>query len=148
MDPIIPIEQPSSKPSQALRARGARADQLAAYLAFASAFLALCVCAYFWARFLENDENNWGMVSAFFLCFGGGAFAYIPAWLTGKIAFKSYKEGADKKRYRLALCLIVPWAVLALTFVAFSAMALIYSLPILAITFMLVFWAGYSLYKG
>ena len=146
MDPIVPIE-PDTKPRPERAPRGARADQLAAYLAFASALLAFCSCAYLFARFLENDDHSWGSVSAFIFCFGGGAFAYIPAWLTGKIALKSYKDGPRKKAYQLALFLVVPWFLLALILLFFSPLATLYSLIIAFITLLLVSWASYSLYK-
>lgn len=146
MDPIIPIEA-EAKPRPEPAPRGARADQLAAYLAFASALLAFCSSAYLFARFFENDDNSWGSLSAFLFCFGGGAFAYIPAWLTGKIALKSYKTGPHKKAYQLALFLVVPWFLLALILLFFSPLATLYSLAIALITLLLVLWASYSLYK-
>ncbi len=146
MDPIIPIE-PVSKLGPATSPRGARADQLAAYLAFASAMLAFGLSAYLWSGFIENDENGWGVFSAFILCFGGGAFAYVPAWLTGKIALKGYKKGPQKKSYQLALFLILPWFLLALSLLFLSPLTFYYSLAIVLITFILLFWASYSLYK-
>ena len=146
MDPIIPIE-PEAKPRPELAPRGSRADRLVAYLAFASALLAFCSSAYLFARFLENDDNSWGSLSAFLFCFGGGAFAYVPAWLTGKIALKSYKQGPRRKAYQLALFLVVPWFLLAFALLFFSPLAALYSLAIALITLVLIFWASYSLYK-
>ena len=146
MDPIIPIE-PEAKPRPKRSPRGSRADQLVAYLAFASALLAFCSSAYLFARFLENDDNSWGSLSAFLFCFGGGAFAYVPAWLTGKIALKSYKQGPRRKAYQLALFLVVPWFLLAFALLFFSPLAALYSLAIALITLVLIFWASYSLYK-
>ena len=80
-----------SKPAASL-ARGTLADLTACIIAALTTFTALAYSALFFSRFLENDTHIWGVVSAFLLCFGAGAFGYIPAGITSMIAWKAYRN--------------------------------------------------------
>ncbi len=140
MEPIVPIHPKL----QAIK-RGTPADLLAAILAALAALAALGYSLYYFTRFLENDAHLWGIVSAFLLCFGLGAFAYIPAAIISRMAYKSHKAGASRKSLIWAIILLAPWICLSLALVFISDLPKLYSLPILATTALLTAWAAISL---
>lgn len=142
MEPIVPIVEPKASASPA---RGTLADLLACIIAGLATISALAYSALFFSRFLENDTHIWGVVSAFLLCFGVGAFGYIPAGLTSHIAWKAYKRGATKRGLMIALIMIAPWVMLSLILLLVSDMPKIYSFPIAIIVILLAAWALISL---
>lgn len=143
MEPIIPIiETVHQKRSPA---RGTLADVIATVLASMAAITAFIYSTVFFLGFLENDTHIWGIISAFLLCVGVGAFAYIPATLTGLIAWKAYKKGAAKKPLLWVILLLLPWVCLSLALFFVSDMAVIYSAPILITVIILTAWAVISL---
>ena len=142
MDPVVPIIE--AKPT-ASPARGTVADLIACIIASLSALIALAYSVLFFSRFLENDTHIWGVISAFLLCFGVGAFGYIPAGLTGRIAWKAYKGGAERRSLIVAIILIVPWIILSLALLFVSDMSKFYSLPIVITVSLLAAWALVSL---
>jgi hypothetical protein len=144
MEPIVPIVETKAASSPA---RGTLADLLAFILACLAALTALSYSILFFSRFLENDTHFWGIASAFLLCFGVGAFGYVPAALTARIAWKSHKSGATKRGLVIALLLIVPWFILAISLVFVSDMPKLYSLPIALMVILMGFWAVISLRK-
>jgi len=144
MDPIVPIVETKPIISQV---RGTLADVIACGIAALTALAAFGYSALFFSRFLENDTHLWGIVSAFLLCFGVGAFAYIPATLTSLIAWKSYRDGATQRGLAITLILLFPWIVLSLALVFVSDMPKIYSLPVLIAVLLLSAWALISLRK-
>ena len=101
----------------------------------------------FFIGFLENDTHIWGVASAFLLCFGVGAFAYVPAIITARIAWFAYKKGAAKTGLIWAIGLLTPWIILAIVLTFISDMPKIYSLPILITVVLLTAWALISLQK-
>lgn len=143
MEPSVPINE-TAKPRRSA-ARGTLADSLACIISGAAALVALTYSALFFSRFLENDSHLWGVISAFLLCFGVGAFGYIPAALNSLLAWKAHKNGANKTGLLWSLLLIVPWLGLALTLVFVSDMPKIYSLPSLITAALLAAWALISL---
>lgn len=143
MDPIVPIIETAHQ--QRSLARGTLADVIATFLASLAAITAFIYSTVFFLGFLENDTHVWGIISAFLLCFGIGAFAYIPATLTSLIAWRAYKKGATKKPLLWVILLLVPWLCLGLVLFFVSDMAVIYSAPILAIVIILTAWALISL---
>lgn len=140
----MPIIEP--KPT-ASPVRGTWADLLACIIAGLASLICFAYSALFFSRFLENDTHIWGIVSAFLLCFGVGAFGYIPASIISQIAWKAYKGGAAKRGLILALILIIPWIILSLTLLFISDMSKIYSLPIVITVTLLAAWALISLQK-
>jgi len=142
MEPIVPIVEP--KPI-ATPSRGTAADLIACIIAGLAACVALAYSALFFSAFLENDTHIWGIVSAFLLCFGVGAFAYIPAGITSHIAWKAYKSGVTKRGLITALILILPWIILSLALIFVSDMSKLYSLAILITVMLLAAWALISL---
>ena len=143
MEPIVPIND--TKPIFARR--GTPADLIAAILAGLAAISALGYSLYYFTRFLENDSQFWGTVSAFLLCFGVGALGFIPAAFISRIAWRAHKNGATRKGLLWAMVLLVPWLGLSLILVFISALPLLYSLLILAISALLTVWAGLSLHR-
>lgn len=141
MTPIVPIHDPKPKAARL----GAPADLVAAVLAGLSALIAFGYSAVFFTRFLENDAHLWGIVSAFLLCFGVGALAYIPAGIISRIALRAHKIGAGRKGLIWALILLLPWICLSLALVLISGLPKFYSLSILAIAALLTAWAAISL---
>ena len=144
MKPIVPIVE--TKPISAA-ARGTLADIIACALAAMATFTAIGYSALFFSRFLENDTHIWGVVSAFLLCFGVGAFGYIPAGITSMFAWKSYRNGATQRSLIVAIILLMPWIILSLTLLLVSDMSKIYSLPIVITVLLLTAWALISLRK-
>ena len=144
MDPIVPIIDP--KPT-APPVRGTLADLIACVIASFATLIALAYSALFFSRFLENDTHIWGVASAFLLCFGVGAFGYIPAGLTGRIAWKAYKGGAERRGLMVAIILIGPWIILSFALLFVSDMSELYSLPIVITVSLLAAWALISLRK-
>jgi len=142
MDPIVPIIDP--KPAT-MSARGTLADVIACVLAGLASLGALAYSALFFSRFLENDTHIWGIVSAFLLCFGIGAFGYIPAGVTSRIAWKSHKNGATRRGLVTVIMLLTPWIILSLALFFVSDMSKIYSLPISITVTLLTAWALISL---
>ncbi len=142
MEPIVPIVEPKTAASPA---RGTLADLMACIIASLITLTALAYSILFFSRFLENDTHIWGVVSAFLLCFGVGAFGYIPAGITSQIAWKAYKGGSTKYGLIVAIILLVPWIILSLTLLLVSDMSKIYSFPILIAVTLLAAWALISL---
>lgn len=126
---------------------GTLADLLASILAGLAGLSALGYSVLFFTRFLENDTHLWGIFSAFILCFGLGAFAYIPAALTSWLGWRAYKRGRIVRDLRWSLFLTLPWAALSLVLVFVSDLPKIYSLPILIVTALLTLWAVISLWR-
>jgi len=145
MEPVVPIIE-TRKPSPSPR-RGSPADLIACVIASLTAIIAFAYSTLFFSRFLENDTHLWGVISAFLLCFGVGAFGYTPAALTSLIAWKAHKQGATKKSLLWAALLLFPWFVLAVILTFISDMPKLYSVPILMIVTLLIGWALISLRK-
>lgn len=145
MEPIVPIAETKSSPRHA--ARGTLADLIACVISAVAGLIAAGYSALFFVRFLENDTHFWGVASAFILCFGVGAFAYIPALINGLIAWKAYKNGAAQKALLWSIALLLPWCALAFALTFISDMPKIYSLPIFLTALLLMAWALISLRK-
>lgn len=144
MEPIVPIIKPA-KPAATAPARGTLADLIVAILAAAAALIALGYSILFFSRFLENDTHPWGIFSAFLLCFGVGAFAYIPAGLTSLIAWQSHKNGATRRGLLASIIIVLPWLILSPVLVFVSDLPKKYSLSILITVIILTAWALISL---
>jgi len=144
MEPIIPIVKP--KPA-AMPARGTLADLMACVIAGLATLIAFTYSALFFSRFLENDTHIWGIISAFLLCFGIGAFGYVPAGITSRIAWKAYRGGAARRGLAVTLILLIPWVILSLVLLLVSDMFKIYSIPIVITVTLLVAWTLISLQK-
>jgi hypothetical protein len=144
MEPIIPITETKSTSSPA---HGTLADLIACIMGAAASVIALAYSALFFSRFLENDTHLWGVVSAFLLCFGVGAFGYVPAGITSRIAYKAYKSGANSRGLIFAIILLLPWILLSIALVMVSDMSKFYSLPMFIIVNLLAVWAFISYYN-
>ena len=142
MDPIVPIVETKTAPSPA---RGTLADLIACGLAALAALTAFGYSVLFFLRFLENDTHLSGVLSAFLLCFGVGAFGYVPSGIISLIAWKAHKKGATKTALLWSMCLLMPWVILALILTFVSDMPKIYSLAILMSVALLTIWALISL---
>lgn len=145
MEPIVPIVE--NKSSSRQPARGTLADLIACVTSAAAGLIATGYSALFFFRFLENDTHFWGVASAFILCFGVGAFAYIPAAINGLISWRSYKYGATKKALIWSIALLLPWCTLGLALTFVSDIPKIYSLSMLITALLLMAWALISLQK-
>jgi len=123
---------------------GTLADLVASILSGLVAIVSLGYSILFFTRFLENDTHLWGIISAFILCFGVGAFAYIPAGITSVIAWRAYKTGASKTRCLWALFFVLPWFMLSLCLVFISDLSKIYAILICVTAALLLAWAVIS----
>jgi len=142
MEPIVPIVEP--KPI-ATPSRGTTADLIACIIAGLASLVAFGYSVLFFSRFLENDTHIWGIVSAFLLCFGVGAFGYIPAGITSHIAWKAYKGGAARRGLIVVFILLVPWICLSFALLLVSDMPKIYSITMLITVTLLTAWTLISL---
>jgi len=141
---IRPIE--ARAPQNASAARPKRSftrdvDAGVAFLGFITALSTLGLSAYFFYGFTQTDQGVWTLASAFGLCFGVGALAYGPCFLTARIALKSRKGRASRRDIALALLLILPWVCVSLIFMGFSALPKFYGFLSLIISTNLCFWA-------
>lgn len=143
MEPVVPIVK-TSKPAPS-PARGALADLIASVIAGLAAIAAFGFSVLFFSRFLENDTHPWGIFSAFLLCFGVGAFGYIPAGLISLIAWRAHKRGATQRGLLLCIILILPWIALSLALLIVSDLPKFYSAPILITVLLLTAWVLISL---
>ena len=146
MDPIIPYSRPNQN-ARVKSARGTTADLIAAIISAAAALIAFGFSLYFFAGFLENDTHLWGVVSAFILCFGVGAFGYVPAGLVVLIAGGAYKNGACRRKLIWAMLMIMPWLALSLILFFISDLSPFYSAPIMIAVILLIIWAVISLWR-
>lgn len=145
MERIVPIYENTETPSKTKQVRGTLADLLICILAALSGLSALGYACLFFIRFLENDTHFWGVLSAFVLCFGVGAFAYIPAAFMSFIGWRAHKRGRITRDLIWALGLTLPWLLLSIIMVIVSDLQKIYSLPILAVVVLFVAWTVISL---
>ena len=148
MERIVPIYDQSMTDSKTISdiisqegIRGTLADLLASLLSGMAGVVALGYSLLFFTRFLENDTHLWGIISAFILCFGLGAFGYIPAAWNSLIAYKMYKRGSNMKSLMLSLVLSVPWFLLSLVLLFVSDLPKIYALPVFITSALLLGWA-------
>jgi len=144
MERIVPIYDPLESTDK-VAIGGTLADLVACILSSLIGVVSLGYSVLFFTRFLENDTHLWGITSAFILCFGVGALAYIPAGITALIAWRAHKSGTSKRGQLWALFLILPWFVLSFILVFVSDMPKIYSLLISASIALLMAWSLISL---
>lgn len=145
MERIVPIYEDTRQAPEEPMVGGRLADILVCLLAALAGVTALGYSLLFFARFLENDTHFWGVLSAFILCFGVGAFAYIPAALMALIGWRAYKRGRIVRDLIWALSLILPWILLSAIMVFVSDLQKIYSVPVLTLTVLLLVWSVISL---
>jgi len=151
MERIVPIYDDVYEPlsrDEIPAARGTLADLLASMISALASLTALGYSILFFTRFLENDSHLWGIIAAFILCFGVGAFGFVPAGFNALIAFRAYKNGAKVKELLWALGLILPWACLSAVLVFISDLPKIYALVVFVTAILLLAWAVISLLKA
>jgi len=147
MERIVPIYDAKESVEKSAY-RGTLADLLAGLISALAGAIAFGYSVLFFTRFLENDSHLWGVISAFILCFGVGAFGFVPAALNAVIALKAYKQGTNTKHLIWALALIVPWFLFSLILVFVSDLPKIYAIPILLTAALFLFWALVSLWRS
>lgn len=114
--------------------------------------LVFCVCAlmaltvfglttYFFYGFAQTDQGFWTLASAFGLCFGVGALAYVPLIIVAIIAKRSLGARASRKNYAFALLLMLPWVCVSLVLTVWSALPLKYSFIAVLLSASLSLWA-------
>lgn len=148
MERIVPIYEDRPAKPEVAQIGGTLADLVACILAALASITALGYSIWFFSRFLENDTHLWGIFSAFILCFGIGAFAFIPAAITSRLAWRAYRQGARRKNMLWAIFMLVPWFLLSLVLVFISDLSLIYSLPLLILVILLSLWAIISMSRS
>jgi len=124
MERIVPIYDAKESVEKSAY-RGTLADLLAGLISALAGAIAFGYSVLFFTRFLENDSHLWGVISAFILCFGVGAFGFVPAALNA-----------------------VPWFLFSLILVFVSDLPKIYAIPILLTAALFLFWALVSLWRS
>ena len=147
MERIVPIYDDKENVEKSVY-RGTLADLLAGIISALVAVIAFGYSVLFFTRFLENDSHLWGIISAFMLCFGVGAFGFVPAGLNAIIAVKAFKKGTNVKHMMWALMLILPWFLLSLILVFISDLPKTYAIPIFLTATLLLFWSIVSVWRS
>lgn len=147
MERIVPIYDAKENVEKSVY-RGTLADLLAGIISALVAVIAFGYSVLFFTRFLENDSHLWGIISAFILCFGVGAFGFVPAGLNAIIAVKAFKKGTNVKHMMWALMLILPWFLLSLILVFISDLPKTYAIPIFLTATLLLFWSIVSVWRS
>ena len=116
-------------------------DRFVCVVSALTAMAAFALSGYFFYGFTQTDTGFWTLASAFGLCFGVGALAYGPCAIVAVIARRSAHGRANRKAAALALFLSLPWVCVALVFIGWSALPLIYGGLALVLSTGLSIWA-------
>lgn len=120
MDEIRPIDPDpvSETPPLADAPKLAKSSFVVMILTALAGLTTLGLSGYYFAGFAENDAQFGTLSSAFLLCFGIGALAYIPMFWISRIARQIRLEGPSKRAVLYILALLVPWLILSLSLIA------------------------------
>ena len=116
-------------------------DGLFFIIAAASACLSFGFAAYFFYGFTQTDQGFWTLVSAFGLCFGVGALAYVPCGIIAGIARRSASGTASRKAFAFAMLILMPWICVSLVFIGASALPKRYGFAALFLSIAFSLWA-------
>ena len=115
--PIYP-DRIDETPPLANAPKLAKSSFVVMVLTAVTALIAFGICAYYFAGFAENDAGLGTLTSAFLLCFGAGALAYVPMFWISAIARQVRLKGPSKRAVLYILALMVPWLMLSLSLIA------------------------------
>ena len=134
-----PAPQPGSpQPKRSLRRD---MDGLVCLLAALTALSLFGLSVYFFYGFTQTDQGFWTLASAFGLCFGVGALAYVPCGYVSRTAFNAARGRSARKSFALALLLILPWVCVSLVFIGWSALPKVYGVLALVLSLVFCAWA-------
>ena len=106
---ITPIAPPEHLRAEIPAETGDFFSKCVLVLSVVLAITALIASAIGFAGFAENDQNFTHLLSAFALCFGIGALAYVPLSIIAVYARKAVWRPLPKIRAIIVLLLILPW---------------------------------------
>lgn len=120
MDDLHPTEAETAEtePPLAQAPQLAKSSFMVMFLTALAGLAALGLCGFYFAGFAENDAQLGNLTSAFVLCFGIGALAYVPMFWISRIARHVRLKGPDRRAVLLTLALIIPWLILSLSLIA------------------------------
>lgn len=133
--------EPADAPRKAKRSFARDIDGLIWGLAALSAIITFGLAVYFFYGFTQTDQGLWTLASAFGLCFGVGALAYVPCAILAVIARRARLGRASRKMFALALLLMLPWVCTALVFIGSSALPTVYGFTALLLSVSFCIWA-------
>jgi len=137
MEPVIARPSEQRKPA----GKGVPADMIASLISAILSLAAFGYATYFFFRFLENDAHWQGILAAFTLCYGLGSVAFIPAAILSRLSWKTYKEGALRRRLIWAGIILLPWLLLGLILIFYSGLPIVYALTLLIVIVILSLWS-------
>lgn len=106
---VTPIAPPEHLQADIPAAKGDFYSKCILVLSVVLAIAALIASAVGFAGFAENDQNFTHLLSAFALCFGVGALAYVPLSIIAVYARQAVWMPLSKIRAIIVLLLILPW---------------------------------------
>ncbi len=92
---------------------------LLSWTAVLAGVLAVGLSAYMFYRFAENDTGVIVLLSAFILCFGGGALAYGPLFIMARLMRRAWIY-PQKSQALWVLALAGPWVIAGGIMLTFS----------------------------
>lgn len=116
-------------------------DYVIAVLAALTALATFGLAAYFFYGFIQTDQGFWTLASAFGLCFGVSALAYLPCSYLARTARQAAKGHAARKNFALSLLFMLPWVCVSLVFIGFSALPKLYGVLALFLSVVFSIWA-------
>ena len=116
-------------------------DRVVAVLAALTALVVFGLAAYFFYGFMQTDQGFWTLASAFGLCFGVAALAYLPCSYLARSARQAAKGQAARKAFALSLLLMLPWVCVSLILIGFSALPKVYGFLALFLSLVFSIWA-------
>lgn len=108
-DIVRPSLPPDHIASDDKKPRGDFYSRLIMTLSAILAIAAVIASAIGFFGFAENDTGVWHLVTAFLLCFGIGALAYLPLAIIFILAKRAIWIPLTRTSAILVACLVLPW---------------------------------------
>ncbi len=116
-------------------------SRLVFILSIILAVVSLGISAFAFAGFAENDTGAVHLLSAFAICFGAGALAYIPLAIIAFYARRAIHKPLPRYRAVITLLLVLPWFVLSYNLLRYAPKMQVFAgISILSALF-ITFWA-------
>jgi len=106
------------------------------------AVAAMIASAIGFAGFAENDTGFWHLVTAFILCFGVGALAYIPLAIISLLAKWAIWVPLTRMTAILIILVILPWLPFAFYLSKAGEVMTKLSIAIVITVLFILFWAA------
>jgi len=105
------------------------------------ALISFGMSAFAFAGFAENDTGAVHLSSAFLLCFGVGALAYVPLGIIAIYARKAVNVPLPRYRAIVTLLLVLPWFGLCYYLLRFAPKLRVFAIISIVSALFITFWA-------